>query len=350
MKPQNKKVIMQKKIFFLVFKYNFRSIYFNNFIKIKKIKNFRLWNLSGPLKYYLFGIFIIFFVQRFHSFFKNCTLISCDGQPILSYNAINLWFGGTSGKIPINHRKLKNNCHVFENFIKKEKNLIKLYPHNLKLIVPKKKIKIIFIGNFTLYNLGIINKIWQIEKKKIFNNCEIIEKKIFWKKYNLHNHPKIHNYYIAIKDLLRFNLIIKLKQKFKHQLVVVGNNWKPYIKSSLKSNYNSKYISSLYNGNICLDFGSKWGSNSLYPRSIEILESGGLLLQSAQSDSREIYDKHYKNISFNNLSEISSRIKTLLKNSSKIKRLYTDQSEVFSSVNSNYNTLKKIHLISKKNN
>ena len=58
----------------------------------------------------------------------------------------------------------------------------------------------------------------------------------------------------------------------------------------------------------------------------------------------------YKNISFNNLSEISSRIKTLLKNSSKIKRLYTDQSEVFSSVNSNYNTLKKIHLISKKNN
>jgi len=341
---------MQKKFFFLVFKYNFRSIYFNNFIKIKKIKDYRLWNLSGPLKYYLFGIFIIFFVQRFHFFFKNCTLISCDGQPILSYNAINLWFGGTSGKIPMNHRKLKNNCHVFENFIIKEKNLIKLYPHNLKLFFPRKKIKIVFIGNFTLYNLNVINKIWQIEKKNIFNNCEIIEKKIFWKKYNLDNHPNIYNYYIAIKDLLRFNLIIKLKKSFRHQLVVVGDNWKPYIKSSLKSNYNSKYISSLYNGNICLDFGSKWGTNSLYPRSIDILESGGLLLQSAQSDSREIYDKNYKNISFNNLGEISTRIKTLLKNSSKIKKLYADQSELFNGVNSNYNTLKKIHLISKKNN
>ena len=198
--------------------------------------------------------------------------------------------------------------------------------------------------------MSIINKIWRIEKKNILNNCEIIEKKIFWKKYNLHNHPNIHNYYIAIKDLLRFNLIIKLKQKFKHQLVVVGNNWKPYIKSSLKSNYNSKYISSLYYGNICLDFGSKWGSNSLYPRSIDILESGGLLLQSAQSDSRKIYDKHYKKISFKNLSEISSRIKTLLKNSRKIKKLYADQREVFSHVNLNYNTLKKIHFISKKNN
>ena len=73
-------------------------------------------------------------------------------------------------------------------------------------------------------------------------------------------------------------------------------------------------------------------------------------MQSTQSDSREIYDKHYKNISFNNFSEISTRIKTLLKNSSKIKKSYADQSELFNNVNLNYNTLKKIYLISKKNN
>ena len=36
-------------------------------------------------------------------------------------------------------------------------------------------------------------------------------------------------------------------------------------------------IQSLYNGNICLDLGSSSGSLTLYPRSIEIIESGGLI-------------------------------------------------------------------------
>ena len=78
---------------------------------------------------------------------------------------------------------------------------------------------------------------------------------------------------------------------FEDDLIIVGSKWKSHIKSSLKSNYNARYLKSLYAGNICLDFGSKWGNNCLYPRSTSIIESGGLLLQSKQSDTEEIFSK-----------------------------------------------------------
>ena len=186
--------------------------------------------------------------------------------------------------------------------------------------------------------------------KRKNKNFEIIEKKTFWKKYDLDRHPNVQIYYIAIKDLLRFNLIVKLNKVFINQLIVVGDKWKPYIKSSLKNNYNTKYVSSLYKGNICLDFGSKWGSNSLYPRAVDIIESGGLLLQSKQSDSKKIYNNHYSNMSFNNFNEMSKKIRDLLKNNHKIKNLFADQCKIFEDKNLNYNTLKNIFLISKRNN
>ena len=41
--------------------------------------------------------------------------------------------------------------------------------------------------------------------------------------------------------------------------------------------FNLDKVKKIYKGNICLDTGSIMGSLSLYPRSIQILESGGLL-------------------------------------------------------------------------
>ena len=41
--------------------------------------------------------------------------------------------------------------------------------------------------------------------------------------------------------------------------------------------FNLNKVNKIYKGNLCLDTGSIMGSRSLYPRSIQILESGGLL-------------------------------------------------------------------------
>jgi len=336
--------------FFFVFKYNFRKNSFNNFLKINKIKNYIVFDLSGPFKYYLFGKWVIFLIQKFNHFFNNTVLISCDAEPPLVKNSINIWFGGTSNKIPHDFTNLKNNCHVFDNFIKQEENLLALYPHNPSSFIYREKPKIIFIGDFTNYNYSIVDEMWLKEKDNIFKNFQIIDNKFFWEKYNLQNHKKIQEYYIAIKDLLRFNLIVELDILFEDDLIIVGSKWKSHIKSSLKSNYNPRYLKSLYAGNICLDFGSKWGNNCLYPRSTNIIESGGLLLQSKQSDTEEVFINNHQNVTFNSLDELSKKIKNLLNNKNEIKNLYNIQYEFFNNENLNYNTLKNILLISKKNN
>ena len=50
-------------------------------------------------------------------------------------------------------------------------------------------------------------------------------------------------------------------------------------------------MKSFYDGNICLDFLAKDGDQLLYPRSIEILESGGVLFQIETENSKEAHKK-----------------------------------------------------------
>ena len=68
----------------------------------------------------------------------------------------------------------------------------------------------------------------------------------------------------------------------------------------------------MYKANICLDLGSIDGSVSLYHRSIQIIESGGLIIQSLQSDSKEIWGNLYDKIVFNNLADLISLIEKLI--------------------------------------
>ena len=340
---------MNKKFFFFIFKHRYRKNIFNNFLNIKKIYNYRIYDLSGPYKYYLFSKILIYLVEKFHIFFQNFCLISCDGRPIIRKNGINMWFGGTSHKIPANYKDLKNNCHVFENFIKKEENLIKLFPTKINFSPLNKKLKIIFIGSFTFSKYKIVNTIWKKEKNRIFKNYNIIEKKFFWKKYNLDKDKHVLSYYIGLKDLIRFHSIQKLNKKFKKDLLIVGNCWKPYIKSSLKSNHDLQYVKSLYASNICIDFGSKWGSNSLYPRSVNIIESGGILLQMKQTDSKTVYGKIAKDMSFNSFDDLTKKINKLINFKKESNNLYLNQFKTFNNINLNYQAFKRISKISNKN-
>ena len=75
--------------------------------------------------------------------------------------------------------------------------------------------------------------------------------------------------------------------------------FKKFIPESLDDNSDVNFVRSLYKNNLCLDFGSKWGNNCLYPRSVEIIEPSGLLLQSQQADSKIIFGKFCKFLTFN---------------------------------------------------
>ena len=50
---------------------------------------------------------------------------------------------------------------------------------------------------------------------------------------------------------------MNLKKGLRKDLIF-GNTWKDYVKDVEESNYDRKFIKKLYNGNLCLDFGSKW--------------------------------------------------------------------------------------------
>ena len=81
---------------------------------------------------------------------------------------------------------------------------------------------------------------------------------------------------------------------------------------------------------------------------MNIVESGGILLQSKQSDTKKIFGKIDKDISFNNYNELVKKIDKLKKNEKILNDLYSNQYKLFNNKNLNYRTLKKIFLISKK--
>ena len=74
------------------------------------------------------------------------------------------------------------------------------------------------------------------------------------------------------------------------------------------------FTKNLYKGNICLDFGSAEGSSSLYSRSNGIIEAGGLILQSKQIDSENIWGNLENKIIFKNFNDLENLISQLLNN------------------------------------
>ena len=341
---------MNLKFFIFIFKYKFRKRTLNNLIHIKKLKNFYIIDLSGSIKYYLFGLPLIFLINRFKKKFRNFILISCDGVPQIKYNGINLWFGGTSYKVPSEFRNFKNNCHCFENFAKKEENLLDLFPYKPLNIKQPKPPKIIFIGGYNILENEIIDKIWNDEKDELFQKLSLIDEETFWKKYNLNNDDRLQFYYIQLKERLRFELIMNLKNIFTNNFLLVGSKWKKYISDAKEDEFELSKITNFYNGNICLDFGSKWGFNIFYPRSVEIIENGGLLIQSKQlNSSDDIYNLDILNY-FDSFDELKKKLQNLLNDKELFNLKFKKQFHFFNNTSLNYNTFEKIYKISKKNN
>ena len=173
--------------------------------------------------------------------------------------------------------------------------------------------------------------IWDNYKNQLLEDFTLIYNNNFWKKISLtnNNEKKIFDLYKKLKLLLRFEIIKNLKETFKNKINLVGNDWTAFHFNSLPSNYNIRKIKSMYKGNICLDLGSIEGSISLYPRSIQIIESGGLIIQSIQSDSKKIWNNIHNKILFNNLQNLISLIEKILNDKKYCVALLRDISENF---------------------
>ena len=296
------------KLVFFAFKHRYRFKDLNNFLCSRIYGKYFVLNLGGPFKHFIAKILLKI---------KLGFAISCDARPLIDNekSGINFFIRGTNLNIPDYFRHLSNNFVSIKNPFKKEENIFQVYPINITISKINHNPKIIFIGGV---NIDINDRqkiLWEKCKKEVFNDFTILDKKSYWEK-NLgeSNIEYIFVFYRKFKLLLRYEIVKYLKKKFNEKFILVGDDWKNHYINSLSSNFNPKYTKKLYKGNICLDFGSIEGSSSLYSRSNAIIEAGGLLLQSKQIDSENIWADLENKIIFKNLKDLEILIDKLINN------------------------------------
>ncbi len=326
------------KFLIFVFKRRFRRNSLNNILKIKKIKDTRIINLSGPILSF-FGMFLYFILRD-----KRFMFISCDGVFFLKRekNAINFWMGGTSNKIPEKFRNFKNNFVAASTIFTDETKLLTFYPTLIANNRMNKNLKFVYIAENKKIELSESLSIWKRTEKKILEKLDIINDKEFWNSILDINSSISQQIYIDIKSLIRIRLLEELNNKLKNQLILVGSNWQKLFSNALKDNYSNKFAKEMYRGNICIDFGSKNSEKSIYPRTCQIVESGGILFQSKQKDSKNIFGELLNITCFKSLNDMNEKVDYFLKNPNILDEILFKQKKNFEKGDFNYKTLLKL--------
>lgn len=312
------------KLIFFAFKHRYRYKDLNNFLNSRFYGKYFLLNLGGPFKH---------FIARVLLKLKFGFAISCDARPLIESkkSGINFFIRGTNLNIPTHYRNLENNYVSIKNPFKKENNIFQIYPINLTKSKIDPKSKIIFIGGANLELTDKQKILWEKHKDKVLSNFTILDNYNFWQTIlDKKDDNDLFVNYKKFKLLLRYEIIKHIKVKFEEKFILVGDDWESYSIKSLPSNFNISYVKDLYKGNICLDFGSAEGSSSLYSRSNQIIESGGLILQSRQCDYKNIWENIDKQILFDNFTNLENLINKLLSDNYLSNKILSNISKKFS--------------------
>ena len=317
------------RLIFFSFKASYRKMMFNNFLANKIYGKYFVLNLGGPIKYFIGKLLI---------FLKIGKAISCDGNPVIidKSKGINFW-SRTTLYIPQNLYNLNNNFAAIKNNLLQNNKHFQIYPININKTQIQNDLKIIFISRINIDTTMEERNIWEKNKDQLIEDFRLIDNKEFWDKSILKsdNEHKKFNLYKKLKLLLRFEIVKNIKKNFNNKLDIIGNDWNTFSLNALPSSpiwsksYNIKKIYNIYKGNICLDLGSIDGSVSLYHRSIQIIESGGLIIQSVQSDGKKIWGDLYDKILFKNLTDLISLLEKLINNKKYCFTLLQEISENF---------------------
>lgn len=302
------------KLIFLIFRNNFRKSTLGNFGKTRKYGKIIVISLSGRIKSFFGKILYNLNIGKF---------ISIDGDPFLinKENSINLWFTGTSLRITKCFKNYPNNFVNMNNpIISQEKKIFQIFPLIKSNSCINKNPKIIFMGKIyfepkknDILTLGYLKK----QKNKLLENFKLVDDLNFWSQFKNNDDTVNFENYRVFKTFLREKIIIEIVKNFKDKFFVYGQNLKKNNIKFLDPIFSINQVAKIYKGNLCLDTGSIMGSLSLYPRSIQILESGGLLLQAEQKDAGQTFKKLNQKVYFNSMNELLIGIEEYLKNPKK---------------------------------
>ncbi len=269
------------KFVFFSFRHRHRYKDLNNFLNSRIYGKYLILNLGGAFKHFIAKLLI---------FLKIGKAISCDGRPVIADKSrgINFWVRGTILNIPKSLRNLNNNFVTIYHSVLQNDKIFQIYPINIKKNRIRNNLKIIYMSRVNIKTDLEEKSIWEKYKFQIIEDFSLIDSSEFWEKVvSNNNEEKKLALYRKLKLLLRFNIIKNLKERFNKELNLIGNDWNLYSLNSLPTNYNIKKNKKIYKGNICLDLGCIEGSSSLYSRSNQIIESGGLIIQSFQCDGKK---------------------------------------------------------------
>jgi hypothetical protein len=194
--------------------------------------------------------------------------------------------------------------------------------------------RIVFFGEVD--NTTSLNalQIWETNRVRILNNLKLSREESFWNLLQNSSAEKF-NIFRDLQNLIRLECIRSLLNSNRDKIVLVGDGWSKLKLTDRQTIFNSDYRAETYRGSICIDFGSKSGSSSIYQRSIEIIESGGLLFQAMHPDSNEILGTEISSlINFNSKEDMHFKVDNLLQNSNLVLKLIEEVSKKFS--NSSY--------------
>ena len=335
-----------KKVIFLLFGNKRRFATLGNFAKSNIYGNILLICLSGR-----FGSII----GRILYYFKIGNYISIDANPFLKdkKNSINIWFNGV-WKIFKEFKDYDNNfVNIYNPVIKEEQKVFQIYPLIYKKKTFYKKPKIIFMGKiYYKQNENLIDPDFLYSnKEKLLNQFDLIDNKNFWS--DTKDNQKIDvlfKRYRIMKTYLREQIILNISKNFKKNFVIYGEDKKNIGLNFLSSQYDKKEIKRIYEGNICIDTGPIPGSLSLHPRSIQILESNGLLMQVKQNDFLEVWGDLNEKIIFSNIENLLIGIDLMLTDQEKYNEYLSLIYEKFKNSDYKiYETLKKAFPAREKN-
>ena len=312
------------KLIFFSFKHRYRQKELNNFLKSRTFGKYFVLNLGGPFRHLIAKLLIFLRIGR---------TISCDGKPLITEKSrgINFWMRGTTLHIPEDLKKLNNNFVTINNPLVQDKKIFQIYPIAIKQTQIRKDYKIIYISKIIIEANAEEKRIWEKYKIQMMEDFSLIDSKIFWEKIYTKDNNKLEKYFLykKFKLLLRLEIIKNIKVMFDKKLHLIGDDWNLFSINSSPSNYNVKQIKKLYEGNICLDLGSMLGSVSLYSRSNQIIESGGLIIQSFQSDGKKMWGDLHDKILFKNLPDLITLLEKLLNDKNYCSILLQEISENF---------------------
>jgi hypothetical protein len=298
------------RVLFLFFKNDYRKKALGNFVNTRLYGKYFIINFSGVIKFFLF-----FNLLKFLKFGK---IISIEGDPLVTKEVgINFWLTGTHMKILKKFRNVGNNYVNLNNpMLKKNERIFQIFPIINNKWNLNKNPKIIYMGKFFFYNEDqVTDEEFQISKQ-LEKNYTLIDDSNFWDNNFLKlNDEEIFKKYRIYKNLIREKIVENIDKYFgKYFEIYLEGNPKVKFKNSriYLANYNMKKVKNTYQGNFCLDTGSIMGSNSIYPRSIQILESSGFLIQSKQKDFFSIWNNFEEFITFSSSHDLNNLIEKYL--------------------------------------